>query len=191
MALSLDPRIQRTRQLLRQALKALLAEQGFEELTVQDIADRATVNRATFYDHFVDKAALLEELIEDSFRQMLRKREIEVATGCAGSVQRLMLAVCDYLAELGGRCPEGSRQLMPVAEAKIKETVREILLQDLRKRTEKPELAATVASWAIYGVALEWSRSDRAQSAEAFTEAALPLIAASLKMAAPGGCPGK
>lgn len=56
-----DPRVKRTRQALLQAFVALLEEkQNFHSISVQDIAERATVNRATFYDHFEDKYALLE-----------------------------------------------------------------------------------------------------------------------------------
>ncbi|MGD1097474.1 MAG: helix-turn-helix domain-containing protein, partial [Bryobacteraceae bacterium] len=56
----LDPRIRRTRQLFHQALEKLLEKKEFDEISVQDIADAATVNRATFYDHYPDKFALLE-----------------------------------------------------------------------------------------------------------------------------------
>ena len=39
----LDPRVVRTRQMLRDALVSLIAEKGFDAMTVQDIADRADV----------------------------------------------------------------------------------------------------------------------------------------------------
>ena len=54
-----DRRIQRTRALLLSALLDLIVERGYEELTVQDIVDRANVGRSTFYKHFLDKRALL------------------------------------------------------------------------------------------------------------------------------------
>lgn len=66
-ALREDPRITRTRKLIRDALSSLLAEKNFESITVQDIAERATVNRATFYAHFTDKFALLDAMIRDDF----------------------------------------------------------------------------------------------------------------------------
>ncbi|MBI4304912.1 MAG: TetR family transcriptional regulator, partial [Chloroflexi bacterium] len=44
-----DPRVKRTRKLLHDAFDSLLSEKSFEAITVQDIAERATVNRATFY----------------------------------------------------------------------------------------------------------------------------------------------
>jgi AcrR family transcriptional regulator len=62
-----DPRVTRTRKLIREALVVLLAEKNFESITVQDIAERATVNRATFYAHFTDKFALLDSMIREDF----------------------------------------------------------------------------------------------------------------------------
>jgi AcrR family transcriptional regulator len=60
-----DPRVTRTQKLIRDALMSLLAEKSFESISVQDIAERATVNRATFYAHFPDKFALLETITRD------------------------------------------------------------------------------------------------------------------------------
>src|ERR1700746_4022907 len=70
----LDPRIKRTRQLLHRAFTELFREKTFEKITVNDIAERSAVNRATFYDHFPDKFALLEDIIADSFQAMLEAR---------------------------------------------------------------------------------------------------------------------
>jgi len=60
-----DPRVTRTQKLIRDALKSLLAEKSFQSISVQDIAERATVNRATFYAHFTDKFALLDAIIRE------------------------------------------------------------------------------------------------------------------------------
>jgi AcrR family transcriptional regulator len=55
----LDRRAARTRDLLLGALPGLMAERGFERLTIQNIIDRAGVGRATFYAHFQNKEELL------------------------------------------------------------------------------------------------------------------------------------
>lgn len=60
-----DPRVTRTLKLIRDALVSLLGEKSFESISVQDIADRATVNRATFYAHYTDKFALLDAIIRE------------------------------------------------------------------------------------------------------------------------------
>jgi AcrR family transcriptional regulator len=62
-----DPRVTRTRKLIRDSLVSLLAEKNFESISVQDIAARATVNRATFYAHFTDKFALLDAMLREDF----------------------------------------------------------------------------------------------------------------------------
>lgn len=53
-----DRRSRRTRRYLREALKELILEKGYEEVTVQDIATRADVGRSTFYAHFENKDKL-------------------------------------------------------------------------------------------------------------------------------------
>ena len=68
-----DLRVRRTRHLLQQAFMELMAEKDFQAITVQDIAERAMVNRATFYDHFVDKYALLTASITETFKQTLHR----------------------------------------------------------------------------------------------------------------------
>lgn len=54
-----DPRVLRTRALLMDALMELIPEKGYEAITVKDIAERATLNRATFYLHYRNKDDLL------------------------------------------------------------------------------------------------------------------------------------
>ena len=54
-----DRRVQRTRQIMREALIALMLEKSYEKITIQEIIDRANVGRATFYNHYQDKDDLL------------------------------------------------------------------------------------------------------------------------------------
>src|SRR5215469_17127521 len=71
-----DRRVQRTIQLLHEALLALIQEKGFEALTVQDILDRANLGRATFYAHFDNKEDLLLsgfEHLRSSLREQQRR----------------------------------------------------------------------------------------------------------------------
>lgn len=63
----IDPRVVRTRKLLRDALDGLLKERSFDTIGIQDITDRATVNRATFYAHYQDKYALLDAIVRENF----------------------------------------------------------------------------------------------------------------------------
>ena len=84
-----DPRVTRTRKLIRDALTALLAEKSFEAITVQDVAERATINRATFYAHYTDKFALLDALVREDFAVRLAQGDpLKIR-----NVQSMLLAV--------------------------------------------------------------------------------------------------
>ena len=56
---TIDRRVERTRQLLQNALSELILEKGYEKVTVQDVIDRANVGRSTFYAHFESLDQLL------------------------------------------------------------------------------------------------------------------------------------
>ena len=77
-----DPRIRRTRHLLQQALEKLLESKDFGDISVQDITEAATVNRATFYDHYTDKFALLECMVARQFLGMLGERGVTFDGTC-------------------------------------------------------------------------------------------------------------
>jgi AcrR family transcriptional regulator len=65
----LDRRIQKTRKLLVDSLLDLILEKGYDDVTIQDIIDRANVGRSTFYAHFENKEQLL--IGNDKFKELL------------------------------------------------------------------------------------------------------------------------
>jgi AcrR family transcriptional regulator len=62
-----DRRIEKSQKLLREALKSLVSEKDYDEISVQEIIDRANVGRSTFYTHFRDK----DELLLSGIHEML------------------------------------------------------------------------------------------------------------------------
>ena len=62
--LSTDPRAIRTRQALRDSLMQTVIIKPFREITINDIATSANVNRATFYLHYEDKYDLLQDCVD-------------------------------------------------------------------------------------------------------------------------------
>ncbi len=50
----MDPRVERTKQLLVDAFIGLAGQTDPTNLSVQQITEKATINRATFYAHFRD-----------------------------------------------------------------------------------------------------------------------------------------
>lgn len=60
----MDRRIKKTRQLIMDTFIDLLSEKEFEKITINDIAERADINRGTVYLHYMDKYDLLDKCIE-------------------------------------------------------------------------------------------------------------------------------
>ncbi len=65
-----DRRVRRTRDTLGDALIELMQEKTFDEITVQEVLDRAGVGRSTFYAHYRDKDDLFLSDVEDFFGMM-------------------------------------------------------------------------------------------------------------------------
>ena len=59
-----DRRVNRTRRLLRESLMKLVAEKGYDSVTIEDITETAELGRTTFYLHYRDKEELLLESID-------------------------------------------------------------------------------------------------------------------------------
>jgi AcrR family transcriptional regulator len=71
-----DLRVLRTRKLLQKALIELSSEKGFANVTVSDLAERAMVNRSTFYRHYLDKYDLLGQYLEELY-SLLDSQDIQ------------------------------------------------------------------------------------------------------------------
>ena len=80
-----DLRIQKTHSALIQALRKLLLEKRFENITVNEICDLAMVRRATFYKHFADKYALFTFMVQ-SIQEEFWKQSPE-ADATTGSIE--------------------------------------------------------------------------------------------------------
>jgi len=67
-----DPRVLRTRQLIRDAFVELLQEMEIEKISVNRIADRATINRVTFYLHYRDIPDMMDKMAEEMIDHIRR-----------------------------------------------------------------------------------------------------------------------
>jgi AcrR family transcriptional regulator len=177
----LDPRVRRTRELLQGALRKLLDQKRFDDITVQDITEAATLNRATFYAHYPDKFALLGELIRVTFLQLLTQRNVHFDGTCSTAFHPIILALCDYLLEVQKSQSSDRLQFEPFVEATVIDQIRLMLLEGFRKRPQdqrriSPEMVAATASWAIYGAVKQWVDTPDRCPAEEFVSIATELV---------------
>ena len=179
----LDPRVKRTRNLILSAFETLLTEKGFESISVQDVTDKAEINRATFYAHFPDKYALLDYFITQMFMQEVDKRTLNACHYTHDNLRILIFAVIEFLARTHSECAQPHQQFESLIEGTIKKQVYELLAHWLDQTDTKvsTDIPATVATWAIYGLASHYSHLKKRPALEKFVDEALPLVAVNLE----------
>lgn len=183
-----DRRVKRTRKLLQEAFMALIAEKSFQSISVQDIAERADVNRATFYAHFVDKYALLDYVVSDWFTQTLTSQVSATSPFNLANLHALVVAVLEHLAAFHGHCKPTDRDLGPLIEARVQQDLETFLLDWLERAggaamdsRVSPKTIALVLSWAIFGAGIAWSRGPRTVGADDTAREILTFLNGGLK----------
>ncbi len=87
-----DRRILKSQEAIKTALITLMGEKHLDDITIQDISDRANVNRGTIYLHYLDKYDLLDKLIGE---HMDRLREL-CESSCRLEWTEATLVFCEY-----------------------------------------------------------------------------------------------
>ncbi len=179
----LDPRVKRTRSLILQAFSDLLTQKGFESITVQDVTEKAEINRATFYARFKDKYDLLNQWISQMFMREIEKRMLNACHYTPENLRSLIFVVCEFLSHLHSDCAQPHPQFESLVETQIKKQIYELLTVWLEqaKADISTEIPATVATWAIYGLASHWSHIKKRPPLEKFVDEALPFVAVNLE----------
>jgi AcrR family transcriptional regulator len=171
-----DLRVRRTRRLLREALIDLTIEKGFAELTVQDIAERAMVNRATFYRHYEDKYDLVMATIAEVLAELQQPKDPHPIDGQAYLFDEPSPALVQLFAHLAEHAKFYrvmlGKDTFPQLENRIRGYVEELMRQRLaasgyeRERTRIPfELCLSAMASTALGVIKWWLEHDMPYSA--------------------------
>jgi AcrR family transcriptional regulator len=168
-----------------------MQHKGFDEISVQDVTEAATVNRATFYDHYTDKFALLDAMVGSGFHSLLHERNVRYDGTCASAAGAIVLAACDYLSQNHANTEMEKRQnaFEPLIDAAITHAIRRVLTEGMPKTGAtsglSADIIATSTSWAIYGAVREWFKNPDRPPAEEIVPLVVQFIAPILQAAAP------
>ncbi len=66
-----DPRVRRTRRVLREALVSLILEKDYASISIKEITERAEVAYITFFRHFESLDQLLMEVLDEGLAELL------------------------------------------------------------------------------------------------------------------------
>jgi AcrR family transcriptional regulator len=168
----IDRRIQRTHDLLRNALMQLIEERGYETITIQDITDRANVSRTTFYLHFRDKDDLLfttmEELYDNLVEQMHIPRLGEAASPGVGIMVdstdfRHVAEYANFYRVMIGK--QGSAAFVMRVQAYLARVCLVKMLKPLAERGNLPQLPLEAVASGIAGLEIGlirwWLEEDK------------------------------
>lgn len=188
-----DPRVKRTRHLLQQALFELMKEKGFASISIRDITERATVNRATFYAHFSDKFSLLDTVMREEIRAHLAKNVEPEAQWTMDTLRAFIRAVMEFFAGIHSHYCNSAQIIHPMMERAAQEEIYSYLLHLLnsaarteQRRTVPVETIALVMSWAIFGSAVRIDFEAQPGVDERMIEQMLSVLTEGLMQITPG-----
>lgn len=177
-----DPRVRRTRKQLQEALHELLREKQFNQISVQDIAERALVNRATFYAHYHDKQALLQQLLISDFQTFLHSRFPEFPPFSPEALEKIATGVIEFMGGLAGGCAQAAKEMGHEIEAAIQEELHDLFRHWVGPEPQgpfkghHPDTVATMLSWSLFGAAYRWTHGSRKRKPEDVAKAMVALL---------------
>lgn len=174
----IDPRVVRTRRLLRDALIQLVAEKAFDSITVKDITDRATLNRATLYLHYEDKFDLLDDVFHTLIGDLTslppprpnRQDQFDAGAQVVRIVDHIAEHSRFYQALLG-------RSGVPIFIDQVRAYIEDVVLAwvnalqpDDRQQRVKSDVVVTYVASACLGVIVWWLAHDMPYESEQLGE---------------------
>ena len=169
-----DPRIARTRRLLHDALLSLARERDLDTIAVADIADRATVNRSTFYQHFPDKETLLADALDEQARLAGADLSALVPLEMSDQPPEILVRYVEHLDENAALYRRSlSETGSPLALARLRRRLTAIVRTGIEWHGFDPdetglplEIAAASVTGSLVGVLTTWLEMDPRPSTE-------------------------
>lgn len=93
---TMDLRVLKTNELIRNTFLELLAQKEFTEISVKEITVKARINRSTFYKHYEDKYLLRDSIIDHMLEEFIAYMDVNflVADSMTSEKHREALKRC-------------------------------------------------------------------------------------------------
>ena len=157
-----DRRIIRSKTLLKNALRELMGRKGFKYITVKEISDISTINRATFYKHYFDVDALLVAVFQEDFHRLLDDHTTGMKVVNKEFISQTILAVSDFLLPMRHAYFDSHHTFMALAQKTIQEMLFDRFISDMEVNRKKQDtllnirLKAAMTSCAIHVAVGQW-----------------------------------
>lgn len=180
-----DPRAQKTRQKLKQALIEVMAGKEFTKISVNDLTTAANVNRATFYSHYEDKQGLLDAIIAETFQQMMAAYKSADVKLDDDSLQEFVKSVWEYVgffsSSIGGAAGDNFTSLIQGELVRqIEEIITVWLSEQLSDKSALGIMSGAIAG-SIFQTAAIWSKNPDAKKTDEVSKLVRNLLIHGLK----------
>ena len=166
-----DLRVVKTKKAIRNAFAELLSEKDIHNITVKDIADKAVINRKTFYNYYAGVYAVVDEIENEiiaalngvlhdaDFRQLLQE-----PYELFGELTSIINCDFDFYSHLMRM--DSNASLIPKIILALENNIKKSFSEQINISKNKLDLAFDYAVAGMITVYQKWFNSDRTQSIE-------------------------
>ena len=170
-----ERRVRKTKRAIRNAFAALLAEKDVNQITVKDIADRADINRKTFYNHYRGVYQVMDEIensIVDDFDLMLREASGSIDLRNPAMIYEKLTQLLQKDIDFYGNllCMNGNNSLRDKLFSQLKAHALVSMQSRLPIAQQELELGIHFTFSGLMSVYQHWFQSDRTLSLDELTK---------------------
>lgn len=128
-----DRRVERSQNLLREALRSLVSEKDYDQIAVQEIIDRANIGRSTFYTHFRGK----DELLLSGIHEMLGSVPATSSASPGKRYEKLIWFSLAVFSAVGHHRHAGDARMGPRGRAVLHGHLQKVLAKRIAEEVKK------------------------------------------------------
>ena len=179
MQTKLDPRISRTRKLISEAFIKLSCKKSFSDISVKDITEEAMINRATFYNHYLDKYDLLEKVVAERLSLNLGCCREKSLLTLEQTIKEIFFSLTRFEESL--QSYSSSQEESGTIDSIVKLELNNIFSKKLSQINPALEdkLVEKLAKWltsSVREMSRDWTASDSSETPEEYIAPLLPYL---------------
>lgn len=178
MQTNLDPRVARTRKAIIDSFIQLSEKIPFESISVKDITETALINRATFYNHFLDKYDLMEKALLEDVQISLNRKEYSGMPLDKNYIISIFESLTTFHLHLASQC---QRSYIQSINRLVVDQLEVIHTEKLSTNfqdwgTKEVHKAAKLFASGIFSLSQDWYNNNSEQTPSEYIQEAMPFL---------------
>ena len=168
----IDLRVKRSQAAIRSAVVSLLSEKPTQDITAKDVAERALINKKTFYAHYPSVRAVLQEIENDAVSEVsgiVESGDVSTPSGLSKVLAQLKALSADGASAFGSLACTPARTL-------LSERLRRELSGRLGGLSSGVSCAVDFAAGGIVSLLASWLFGERVMSEDELSQAVIQSV---------------